>query len=212
MKSIDKVHYISQQASDGSHLTAIQQALDAGCQWIQLRVKDQTEEKVLAYAIAAKTLCEAYSAKLIVNDYPEIALKAQVDGLHLGLDDMPISLARQIVGAEMIIGGTANTFDQVQQRVNEGADYVGLGPFRFTKTKEKLSPLLGLRGYQEILKQMKRANLDIPVIAIGGILPEDIKWLIDAGVHGVAVSAALTLAADCQETVRSIYSTINSAC
>jgi thiamine-phosphate pyrophosphorylase len=210
--SIDKLHYISQQASDGSHLTAIQQALDAGCQWIQLRIKNQTEESLLAYATAAKKLCDAYSAKLIVNDYPEIALKAQVHGLHLGLEDMSIPLARQIVGAEMIIGGTANTFKQVQQRIVEGADYVGLGPFRFTKTKEKLSPVLGLGGYQEILQQMKEANLDTPVIAIGGLLPGDIKSLMNVGIHGVAISGAITFAANRQETVQSIYSTINSAC
>jgi thiamine-phosphate pyrophosphorylase len=212
MKQIDRLHYISQQANDGSQLTAIQQALDAGCRWIQLRVKNQTEEDIMAYATAAKNLCDAYSAKLIINDYPEIALKAQVHGLHLGLEDMPIPTARLIVGAEMIIGGTANTFQQVQQRINEGADYIGLGPFRFTKTKEKLSPVLGLEGYQTILQQMKKANLDIPVIAIGGLVPEDIKSLMDAGIHGVAVSGAITFAADRQETVRSIYSTIKSAC
>jgi thiamine-phosphate pyrophosphorylase len=212
MKQIDRLHYISQQANDGSQLTAIQQALDAGCRWIQLRVKNQTEEDIMAYATAAKNLCDAYSAKLIINDYPEIALKAQVHGLHLGLEDMQIPTARQIVGVEMIIGGTANTFEQVQQRISEGVDYIGLGPFRFTKTKEKLSPVLGLEGYQTILQQMKKANLDIPVIAIGGLVPEDIKSLMDAGIHGVAVSGAITFAADRQETVRSIYSTIKSAC
>jgi thiamine-phosphate pyrophosphorylase len=212
MKQIDRLHYISQQANDGSQLTAIQQALDAGCRWIQLRVKNQTQEDIMAYAIAAKNLCDAHSAKLIINDYPEIALKTHVHGLHLGLEDMPIPTARQIVGAEMIIGGTANTFEQVQQRISERVDYIGLGPFRFTKTKEKLSPVLGLEGYQTILQQMKKANLDIPVIAIGGLVPEDIKSLMDAGIHGVAVSGAITFAADRQETVRSIYSTIKSVC
>jgi thiamine-phosphate pyrophosphorylase len=212
MKTIDKLHYISQQADDGSHLTAIQHALDAGCKWIQLRVKHQAAEEILALAIAAKALCDAYSAKLVINDYPEIASEVSASGLHLGLEDMPLKQARRIVGDDMIIGGTANTFQQVQQRIDEGADYIGLGPFRFTKTKEKLSPVLGIEGYQQILKQMKEASLEIPLIAIGGLLPEDIIPLIKVGIHGIAISGAITFAGNREETVQSIYHTINNAC
>jgi thiamine-phosphate pyrophosphorylase len=204
MKIIDSIQYISQPAKDGSQLTAIHLALDAGCRWIQLRVKNQSLKDILQDAIAAKKLCERYSARLIVNDYPEIALQADADGVHLGLEDMPIGMARAIVGKEMIIGGTANTFEQVQQRFDEGADYIGLGPFRFTRTKDKLSPILGLEGYAQIFLKMKELKLNMPVIAIGGILPEDVPSLRAVGAFGIAFSGALTFSDHPQETLKAI--------
>jgi thiamine-phosphate pyrophosphorylase len=207
---IDKLHYISQQPENGSHLTAISQALKAGCKWIQLRVKHQPADVILEYAIEANKLCNQHGAKLIVNDHPEIALKAGAYGVHLGLQDMSVAQARRIVGQKMIIGGTGNTFQHVQQRVAEGVDYIGCGPYRFTTTKEKLSPILGLEGFKSIVKQMRAANITVPVIGIGGILPEDITLLMDAGLYGVALSGAITKAADPKAVVNYIYQRLNA--
>lgn len=204
MKTIDRLHYVSQHSSEISQIAAIQLALDAGCKWIQLRAKNQGYEEILDCAHAAKELCLIYGARLIINDHPEIAAKVAAYGLHLGLEDMPIPLARTIVGPDVIIGGTANTFTHIQARVAEGAEYIGLGPFRFTTTKEKLSPILGIEGYRQILKQMRLSGLDIPVIAIGGILPEDVKGIMETGVHGVAMSGAITFAKERQRIVQSI--------
>jgi len=201
MKEIDSLHYISQNATDGSQLTAIKHALDAGCKWIQLRLKNQSSSEIKAQALAAKQLCLTYNAKLILNDYPLIAVEVEADGLHLGLSDMAIPEAREIVGPHMIIGGTANTFSHVQQRIVEKVDYIGLGPYRFTKTKEKLSPILGLAGYRSILRQLDDANLSIPIIAIGGILPDDIPSLLELGVHGIAISGAITFADEPREII-----------
>jgi thiamine-phosphate pyrophosphorylase len=207
---IAKLHYISQESAVVSHLEAIKKALDAGCDWIQLRVKNQPEEKVLRLALEARKLCDAFSAKLIVNDHPYVALNAKADGLHLGLQDMPVLQARAIVGPKMIIGGTANTFEHIQQRVSEGVNYIGLGPFRFTKTKEKLSPILGLEGYDAITKQMREANIQMPIIAIGGIELPDIAAIIETGIYGVAVSGAITFAQNPAETVQQMLSKTNS--
>ena len=206
---IDKLHYISQQPENGSHLTAISDALKAGCKWVQLRVKGQPADVVLEYAIGANKLCNQYGAKLIVNDYPEIALKAGAYGVHLGLQDMPVAQARRIVGQEMIIGGTANTFQDVQQRAAEGVDYIGCGPYRFTTTKQKLSPILGLEGFKAIMAQMCAANITVPVIGIGGVLPEDIALLMDAGLYGVALSGAIAKAKDMKAVVNYIYQQLN---
>lgn len=189
---IDRLHYISQASANGTHLEAIQQVLASGGKWIQLRVKDQSTEEILKLAIAAKASCDAYGAKLIVNDYPEIALEANAHGVHLGLDDMSVRTARRLLGSEMIIGGTANTFEHILQRVEEGADYIGLGPYRFTSTKKKLSPIIGLEGYKSILDRMKAQGIRIPIVAIGGIVLEDISLIRQAGLHGVAISGALT--------------------
>lgn len=207
---IDKLHYISQQPKNGSHLTAIKQALEAGCKWVQLRVKNQPADVVLEYAIEANRLCNQYGAKLIVNDYPEIALKAGAYGVHLGLQDMPVSQARDIVGEKIIIGGTANTFQHIKQRVAEGADYIGLGPYRFTTTKQNLSPIVGLQGYHIIMQQMQDACIRIPVIAIGGILAEDVSTIMQAGLYGVAISGAITFADNQQQAVKQIYQQLNS--
>lgn len=189
---IDKLHYISQSPIGSSHLASIEKVLLAGGKWIQLRVKNQTEAQILSLARAAASLCKAYDAKLIVNDYPQIALEADAHGVHLGLDDMPIAEARTIVGPDMIIGGTANTFPHIQQRVNEGADYIGLGPFRFTTTKQNLSPVIGLQGYIDLMEQVRKAGIQLPFIAIGGIELADIPLLMQTGIHGIAVSGALT--------------------
>ncbi len=206
---IAKLHYISQENSEQTHLLAIKKALEAGCNWIQLRVKNQPEEKVLKYALEARALCDAFGAKLVVNDHPHVALKAKADGLHLGLQDTPVKEARAIVGDKMIIGGTANTFEHIKQRVAEGVDYIGLGPFRFTKTKEKLSPILGLNGHKAIIKQMQESGTDIPIIAIGGIELADIAAIIQTGVYGVAVSGSITYAKDPVATVREMLTKLN---
>jgi thiamine-phosphate pyrophosphorylase len=204
---IDKLHYISQEPENGSHLTAITQALEAGCKWVQLRVKNRPSDEILEYAIEANRLCSRHGAKLIINDHPEIALKAGAYGVHLGLQDMPISFAREIVGEEMVIGGTANTIEHIEQRIAEGADYIGLGPYRFTTTKEKLSPILGWEGINAIMRKITRP---IPIIAIGGILPDDITLIKETGVHGVAVSGAITYAANRAEIVQRIYKRLNA--
>ncbi|WP_448634718.1 thiamine phosphate synthase [Pedobacter panaciterrae] len=205
---IDKLHYISQETENISHLDAINKTLIAGAKWIQLRVKNKPENVILELAIKANALCKAYGARLIVNDHPLIALKAGAYGLHLGLTDMPIAEARSIVGGQMIIGGTANTVEHVKQRVAEGADYIGLGPYRFTNTKQNLSPIIGLEGYEAIMKQVSIAGITTPIIAIGGIELNDISLIMTTGVHGVALSGALTNANDPAAELAQMYSAL----
>lgn len=205
MKTIDKLHYISQQSLTFSHLDAIKKALQAGCKWIQLRVKDESEENLLDYASQAKMLCESYQAKLIINDYADLVIKSGADGLHLGEHDLPVHHARQLLGNGVIIGATANTFDQIVRHVHDGADYIGLGPYRFTLTKKNLSPVLGLDGYARIMEQVNAAKINIPIIAIGGILPEDIPAILQTGIYGVALSGAITNAADGAVVVNSVH-------
>jgi len=203
---LSKLQYISQGTTPATQYNNIHQALDAGCEWVQLRFKNQPEATVRALAHQIKPLCEQYKATLIINDFPEIAREVDADGVHLGLTDRPIADARKIVGPHKIVGGTANTLDDVLQRIRENCDYVGLGPFRFTATKQKLSPILGIEGYHKIMEALKQRNLSIPVYAIGGILPEDMEALMSANVHGVAVSGMITQATQKKEVVTQIKS------
>lgn len=212
---IDRLHYISQPERTKSalapHLSAIEKVLIAGGKWVQLRVKNQTEDEVLPLAIEASALCKAYGAKLIVNDYPMVALKAAAYGVHLGLDDMPVAEARALVGPEMIIGGTANTLAHIQLRVDEGADYIGLGPYRFTTTKQNLSPVIGLQGYVSLMEEVRNAGITLPVIAIGGIELADLPLLMRTGIHGVAISAALTNLNNTEKILNELYEALSFA-
>lgn len=204
--AIARLQYISQQQAQLSHQEAIHKALDAGCSWIQLRMKEAPEALVRQRAAQVRELCNSYQAKLIINDYPEIAHEVEADGLHLGLTDMPVAQARLITGSDMLIGGTANTWEDIVQRVNEGVDYIGLGPLRFTTTKQKLSPVLGIEGYMQLLQQAITSGIQLPpIIAIGGVTPADIPQLQQAGVHGIAVSGVITNAADARAVVQSIH-------
>jgi thiamine-phosphate pyrophosphorylase len=134
----------------------------------------------------------AYKATLIINDHADIAKAVDADGVHLGLQDMPVIEAKKIIGEHKIIGGTANTFEHVIQRYNEGCHYVGVGPFRFTTTKEKLSPVLGLEGYDMLIKKQDAQGISLPIYAIGGIIPDDMEALMQTGIYGIAVSGTIT--------------------
>ena len=188
----NKLQYISQGETIEEQLRNIHQALDAGCEWVQMRFKNQTDKNRFTLAKAVKLLCDEYQAVFIVNDDLHLAKQIDADGVHLGLTDTKIEEARAILGSSKIIGGTANTFEDIQDHVKNGCDYIGLGPFRFTVTKEKLSPILGLSGYFEILQKLKKNKIEIPVYAIGGITLRDINPLMDTGIHGIAVSGIIT--------------------
>lgn len=208
MNTIDKLQFISNQTDDLSHLDSIRLALDAGCRWIQLRVKDQPEEIVIQIATEAKQLCDQYDAKLIINDFADIARQVDAYGLHLGLNDMSITEARKITGSKIIIGGTANTLEDVQKRIEEGADYIGLGPYRFTDTKQNLSPILGLEGYRHILENLDMHAGQTPIIAIGGIKVDDVSGLAEIGIHGIAVSSLVIQSENSKELVSQIQKTL----
>ena len=202
----DRIQYISQGNSAKEQLVNIAKVLDAGCSWIQLRYKDASESEVLQLALSVKKLIQNYDCTFIINDYPEVAKIVDADGIHLGLNDMPISQARELLGANKIYGGTANTLQDVIQRHNEQCDYIGLGPFRFTATKQKLSPIVGLEGYKTIMQQLP-INFKTPVYAIGGIEPNDIDAILKTGVYGVALSAAITHHAQQKQLINQLYQT-----
>jgi thiamine-phosphate pyrophosphorylase len=171
-------------------------ACRAGVDWIQLRVKNRPYDDWKGLAQDTLAVCRTYNARLIINDNPQLAAEVGADGVHLGQDDMPVSETRLLLGDNFIIGGTANTLDAVRRHQQNGADYVGLGPFRFTSTKEKLSPILGLTGYQSILSALRNERIHLPIIAIGGVTLADVPALLQTGLHGVAVSSTISNAAD----------------
>jgi thiamine-phosphate pyrophosphorylase len=134
----------------------------------------------------------------------EIAAEVKAHGVHLGKQDMSVRVARRRLGDGFIIGGTANTLEDIREHFRQGADYIGLGPYRYTTTKKNLSPVLGLEGYLSIMSRLRKEGIPIPVVAIGGIRMEDAAPLLEAGLQGIAFSGLLVHAGDRQAMVRSL--------
>lgn len=199
-----QVQFITHENDRFSYVDGARMALDGGCRWIQLRMKDATDDEVREAAAVIQPLCREHEAIFLLDDRVELAKELKADGVHLGRNDMPVSEARRVLGEEFIIGGTANTFEDVERLWREGADYVGCGPFRFTTTKANLSPVLGLDGYRSIITRMAAAGIDLPVVAIGGILRDDIPAVMSTGVHGIALSGAVLDAENPVEEMRRI--------
>ncbi|MDB5228511.1 MAG: thiamine phosphate synthase [Bacteroidota bacterium] len=195
---ISHFHYLTQDLPDISHQQLAQIACENGIRWIQLRVKNKPYDEWLQISKDVKIICDRFQTILIINDNIEIAKEIDAHGVHLGKEDKSIKEARKILGSEKIIGGTANSAADILKLQDDGADYVGLGPFRFTSTKENLSMIIGLDGYSPILQS---SNSSIPIIAIGGITIEDVKPLMNTGVYGIAVSSAINLADNKEEAI-----------
>lgn len=191
LKQIEKLHLITQEIPGITNYELASEYLSAGGKCIQLRMKEASEDLIIDEAVKIKEICDQYDAKLIINDHPQIALETESAGVHLGKNDMSPAEARKILGDNFIIGGTANTISDIQNLVNQGVDYIGLGPFRFTTTKKKLSPVLGINGYKKIITDLKNLKINVPIVAIGGIELNDISELIPTKIHGIAVSSLI---------------------
>lgn len=185
------IQFITHSNNRYGYVDGARLALEGGCRWVQLRMKEATEAEFMAAAAEIGRLCKEHGATFVLDDHVEWVEKIGADGVHLGKNDMPIDEARKILGNDKIIGGTANTFEDVERLYRQGADYIGCGPFRFTTTKKNLSPVLGLEGYQRIIDQMKSHGINLPIVAIGGILESDIKSILATGVSGIAVSGGI---------------------
>lgn len=199
-----QIQFITHRNDRFSYTEGARMALEGGCKWIQLRMKDASDDEVREAAEVIGPLCREHDAIFLLDDRVELAKELKADGVHLGRNDMPVSEARRVLGEEFIIGGTANTFEDVERLWRQGADYIGCGPFRYTTTKTNLSPVLGLEGYRSIISRMEAAGIDLPVVAIGGILRNDIPAIMETGVSGIAMSGAVLNAENPVEEMREI--------
>lgn len=188
------IQFITHQNDCIGYAEGAKMALEGGCKWIQLRMKDATDDEVRVVAAEIQPLCKQNEAIFLLDDRVELVRELHADGVHLGKNDMPVDEARRVLGEEFIIGGTANTFEDIERLASQGADYIGCGPFRFTTTKKNLAPVLGIEGYRDIIENMRRAGIDIPVVAIGGITASDIDDILATGVKGIAVSGSVLTA------------------
>ena len=186
---MQNLQFITHYTEQYGYADAARLALEGGCRWIQLRMKDASPEEWMRTGAEVEALCRRYGATFILDDHVEGVDVLHADGVHLG--------------------GTANTLEDVMLHAVRGADYIGCGPFRFTTTKEKLAPTLGLEGYRRILDGMKKKGISLPLIAIGGITKEDIPALMETGVDGIALSGTILRAGSPTEETRNILRILN---
>lgn len=199
---IERLHFITKDHPELSHVELCRIACEAGVPLVQYRNKSCSSAQFREEARACRDITRMHGAKLIINDQLDIALEVEADGVHLGLTDLSTAEARARAGNDFIIGGTANTLEDVLQHYENGVNYVGVGPFRFTTTKKALSPVLGLEGYAVLVKELALRGIHLPIIAIGGIVAEDVAALRRTGVHGIAVSGMI---ADAQNRISTTY-------
>lgn len=190
-KKISRLHFVTGELNGYSHAELARMACEGGVDWIQLRLKNRTVKEIREIAEEVRSVCEEYRAVFILNDYVELVKEVGAHGVHLGKGDMNPSDARKILGPELIIGASTNSELDILDRNEQPVDYIGLGPLRFTATRENLNPVL---GPDQILRSCRLSKF--PVIAIGGIVQADVAFLLKGGVHGVAVSSAISMASD----------------
>lgn len=192
-----KLQFITHHTERYSYLDSARIALEGGCSWVQLRMKDVNEVLMEETAIAVQRMCREYGATFIIDDNVALAKRIGADGVHLGKHDMPIATAREILGDGYIIGATVNTFEDVLHHMEAAApDYFGCGPYRYTSTKRNLAPILGAEGYRAIIGQMRKYDIHIPIVAIGGITKADIPAIMACGMSGIALSGSILNAQD----------------
>jgi thiamine-phosphate diphosphorylase len=167
-------------------LETVQQALDGGARLIQYRDKTSARREMYETAKQLRKLTAEYGAILIINDQIDLALAVKADGVHLGQDDLPLWIARKMLGNEAIVGISTHTLEEAMHAESEGADYIGFGPIFQTQTKGDARAPVGIKAISEV-----KQKIHIPLYAIGGIRRSDLSDLVTAGADGVAVISAL---------------------
>ena len=203
MKKIGRLHVITDVVLQDrfSHSALAQMAVAGGADTIQFRQKEGSTRALIETAIAVKHACD--DVPLIVNDRVDVAIAAEADGVHLGQDDFPIARARDLLGEDAVIGGTAKTLSQARQCVAEGADYIGFGPIYVTGSKADAGLVKGLEGLREMAR-----GVSVPIIAIGGIAIENAGEVMRAGAHGIAVISAVCCQPDPTEATQRLVDQI----
>ncbi len=190
-KNLAPLQFITLENTEVSEIQQAEKVLKAGCKLIQLRIKNKPMEEIKSIAEKILKLTKQYSAKLLINDYVNMASEINADGVHLGKKDMSPAKAREILSPSKIIGGTANTINDILNLIKTDVDYIGLGPFKYTSTKKNLDTILGLDGYKRIVTELKAKKITTPIFAIGGISVNDVEGIFNTGITRFAISSAI---------------------
>lgn len=203
-KSKKKIDYSLYVVTDRSLMKSksveesVEKAILGGAGVIQLREKDITSRQFYETALKVKVVCDRLEAVFLINDRLDIAMAVDADGVHLGQKDLPVDVARKILGSGKIIGASTATVEEAKEAERLGADYIGVGAMFSTETKKdtrSVSP--------ELLKEIC-SSINIPAVAIGGLKLEKIKALKDTGVSGAAVVSAVVAQEDIKKAAEAM--------
>lgn len=176
----------------------VEKALEGGVTILQLREKNLSEDEFVQEAIMLRELCHKYNVPLIINDNIDVAIKANADGVHVGITDTPVCEIRKRVDSDFIIGATAKTVEQARCALEQGADYLGVGAVFPSPTKTN-----AVRITNDMLNEIC-SSVSIPCVAIGGISLDNIEELKGSNINGVAVVSAIFSASDIELTTKSL--------
>lgn len=208
-KYISKFHYLSQDLTQRKHVEQVEIACQSGANWIQYRCLSKNDEALIQEIHAIASICDDWGATLILTNHYHLLDQVDAQGVHIEDMNADFTAIRNAISDEKTMGASANTIEDIQRIHSAGVvDYIGFGPFAITKTKVNNYPILGLRGYQEMVQKMQELEIDIPLIAVGGIKLEDTEDLISIGIHGIAVSAAVNLAENPGLMIKDFYKKI----
>ncbi len=191
MTAVPRLHVLTDDRPDAALLGLVDTVLAAGAPCIQLRSKHRDDTRLHELAVEVVARCHAGGALCIVNDRADVAVAVGADGVHVGATDLPVAAVRRVVGADLLVGATARDADTAARAVADGADYLGVGPVFTTTTKTGLPDPIGPAGLAAVA-----TAVDVPVLGIAGVTADRVPELLDAGAHGVAVTAAVTSAED----------------
>ena len=208
MKQIGKLHILTDIVLQNrfSHVELAKLAIRGGADTIQFRQKSGSTREMIQAAREVKQVCEESGVTLIVNDRLDVAIASGADGVHLGQDDFPIPLAREVLGKDCLIGGSAATKEEARVCLSEGADYVGFGPVFPTTSKDDAGPVSGISILKEVVQ-----SIPLPIIAIGGVSADNAADVMEAGAHGIAVISAVCCQEDPEEATRALHKALNQA-
>lgn len=210
-----RIQYITHPRENFDDLSWVHRLHENGVRWIQLRIKEadlrmfRPDEHYLAYAhevaFRMRAICGALEMTLTINDLLEVCFFSGADGLHVGQEDEWPDFETL---SGLITGGTAHSVQEMKRFPVQSMTYFGTGPLRQTDTKTTTKPSLDFSGYKSILNEMSAEGIEVPVFAIGGIKPEDVRPLLESGVYGVAVSGAIFHREHSAEAIRAFTKTI----
>lgn len=198
-RTIPKLHVVTPPGVAERDLAATLALLEAGAPLVQVRTKAVDDRVRLDTAKAVLRAARAAGATCLVNDRVDIALAAGADGVHVGADDVPATIARRLLGPDLIVGATCRNAEDARRAEGEGASYLGVGPVYATSTKTGLPDPMGPRGVEAVA-----AAVDVPVIAISGITADNAAAVLDAGAWGLAVVGAVYGAEDPVASLRQL--------
>ncbi|MDN3582336.1 thiamine phosphate synthase [Mucilaginibacter flavus] len=201
-KYISRFHYLTQDLPDRTHIEQVETACSAGANWVQYRCLTKPDDELIAEISQIAGICDDWGATLIVTNHYHLIHKVDVQGVHIEDLDADFAAIRNFIGEDKTLGVSATNLTGLLKLQNTGVvDYCGYGPFAHTDTKPNDFPLLGFNGYREL----EKAPIDIPVIAVGGIQLKDVEQLLKTGIYGIAVSSAINLSPSPASMVKEFY-------